>query len=65
MAVKLLSTKPHRAAWREGVSQKVAVHTLMPPRLTSLVFHKWEVRVLCEGDRSGRVDKEGLGDQYP
>lgn len=30
MAVKSLSTKPHRAAWREGVSQKVAAHADAP-----------------------------------
>lgn len=30
MAVNLLSTKPHRAAGREGVSQKAAVHADAP-----------------------------------
>lgn len=29
--------------------------------LTSLIFSNLEVRVLCEGDRSHRIDKMGLG----
>lgn len=36
---------------------------LMSFTLIFLIFPTWEVRVLCEGDHSGRVDKVGLGDR--
>lgn len=39
MVAKLLSTKLLRAAWREGLSQKVAVYVDAPPiMLKSLIF---------------------------
>lgn len=36
---------------------------LMPVTLIFLIFPTWEVRVLSDGDHSGRVDKMGLGDR--